>query len=169
LDCITCFRNGWDEPNGKMSEATFAAILESLKKLDPLPSVYFGGIGEPLYHSYTLEWVKQVKALGGKVELITNATLLTEKVTRRLIDSGLDLLWVSLDGASTETYADVRLGAEFPKVMENAERWAFPHSRVGHRFCGHEAQHWRIAQSHPAGTCLARQTFFSQQFTTRHR
>lgn len=123
LDCITCFRNGWDEPNGKMGEATFAAILESLKKLDPLPSVYFGGIGEPLFHPRTLEWVKQVKALGCKVELITNATLLTEKVARRLIDSGLDVLWVSLDGASTETYADVRLGAEFPKVMENLRRF----------------------------------------------
>lgn len=58
LDCITCFRNVWDEPNGKMSDETFSAILESLKKLNPIPSVYFGGIGEPLYHPRTLDWVK---------------------------------------------------------------------------------------------------------------
>ena len=123
LECITCFRNAWSEVNGKMSDETFAAIFASLQQLDPLPSVYFGGIGEPLFHPRTLEWVKQVKALGGKVELITNATMLTEKIARRVIESGLDVMWVSLDGASPETYADVRLGAEFPKVMENLRRF----------------------------------------------
>ncbi len=141
LDCITCFRNAWDDPDGKMSDETFSAILESLKKLNPIPSVYFGGIGEPLFHPRTLDWVKQVKALGVKVELITNATMLTEKITRRLIDSGLDVLWVSLDGASPETYADVRLGAEFHKVMENLRRFNsmrtgghFPHPELGIAF-----------------------------------
>lgn len=124
LDCITCFRNAWDEANGKMSDETFSAILESLKKLDPVPSVYFGGIGEPLYHPRTLDWVRQVKALGAKAELITNATMLTERIARRVIDSGLDVLWVSLDGASPETYADVRLGAEFDHVVKNLRRFS---------------------------------------------
>ncbi|MBT3714398.1 MAG: hypothetical protein HOG15_13690 [Anaerolineae bacterium] len=43
LDCITCFRNDWDQPVGRMSEETFAAIFAGLKELDPIPSVYFGG------------------------------------------------------------------------------------------------------------------------------
>lgn len=100
LDCITCFRNAWNEPNGRMSEETFAAIFESLKKMDPIPDVYFGGIGEPLFHPRTIEWIKQVKSLGVKVEMITNATMLNEKIARKVIESGLDVLWVSLDGAS---------------------------------------------------------------------
>ena len=54
LDCITCFRNGWDQPMGRMSEETFAGILEGLKGLDPIPSVYFGGIEEPLFHQKRL-------------------------------------------------------------------------------------------------------------------
>lgn len=123
LDCITCFRNAWQEADGKMSEKTFQAIFESLKQLDPLPSVYFGGIGEPLFHPRTLEWVKQVKTLGVKVELITNATMLTEKIARKVIDSGLDVLWVSLDGATPETYADVRLGAELEQVLGNLRQF----------------------------------------------
>jgi MoaA/NifB/PqqE/SkfB family radical SAM enzyme len=119
LDCITCFRNAWDEPNGKMSDETFLAIFESLRKMDPIPNVYFGGIGEPLFHLKTIEWIKMVKTLGVKVEVITNATMLTEKISRKLIDSGLDVLWVSIDGATPETYEDVRLGAELPKILEN--------------------------------------------------
>lgn len=122
LDCITCFRNAWDQPIGRMSEETFASILAGLKAMDPIPDVYFGGIGEPLFHPKTIGWIAEVKALGVKVELITNGTTLTEKKSRDLIDSGLDVLWVSLDGATPESYADVRMGAELPKVLENLRR-----------------------------------------------
>jgi MoaA/NifB/PqqE/SkfB family radical SAM enzyme len=123
IDCVTCFRNGWDEPVGRMSEGTFAAILNGLRDLQPLPTVYFGGIGEPLFHRRTPEWVAQAKALGARVELITNGTLLTEKRSRQLIDAGLDMLWVSIDGASPESHADVRLGAELPNVLANLDRF----------------------------------------------
>ena len=57
LECATCFRHGWDEPIGRMSDASFAAILDGLAALDELPTVYFGGIGEPLSHRQTIAWV----------------------------------------------------------------------------------------------------------------
>jgi len=122
LDCITCFRNDWDQPIGRMSEEIFAKILKGLKELDPIPDVYFGGIGEPLFHPKTIQWVREVKALGVKVELITNGTTLTARKSRELIDAGLDVLWVSIDGASPDTYSDVRLGSEFPNIVRNLKR-----------------------------------------------
>lgn len=132
LDCITCFRNAWEQPIGRMTEETFESIFNGLKQMDPIPSVYFGGIGEPLFHQKTIEWIRRIKQeLGVKVELITNGTTLTEKKTRELIDSGLDVLWVSLDGATPESFADVRLGAEFPIILENLRR-LFKMRKGGH-------------------------------------
>jgi MoaA/NifB/PqqE/SkfB family radical SAM enzyme len=122
LECITCFRNCWDQPIGRMSEETFDQVLAGLKTLNPIPNVYFGGIGEPLFHPKTVEWIAKVKSLGVKVELITNGTILNEKIARQLIDAGLDILWVSLDGATPETYADVRIGAELPSILDNLKR-----------------------------------------------
>ena len=123
LDCITCFRNAWDQPIGKMTDETFESIFNSLKQMDPIPSVYFGGIGEPLFHPKTIEWIRRIKQeLGVKVELITNGTTLTERKTRELIDAGLDILWVSLDGATPESFSDVRMGAELPVILENLRR-----------------------------------------------
>lgn len=124
LDCATCFRHGWDEPVGRMSDAAFDAILAGLAAFDPLPTVYFGGIGEPLAHRRTVAWVAQAHALGARTELITNGTLLNEHVARGLIDAGLDLLWVSIDGARPESYADVRLGAELAQVIANVARFS---------------------------------------------
>ena len=141
LDCITCFRNAWDQPLGRMNDETFEAIYSGLQEMDPIPDVYFGGIGEPLFHPKTIEWVRRVKELGVKVELITNGTTLTERKSRELIDAGLDLLWVSIDGASPETYADIRIGAELPKIIHSLKRFIkmrkaehFPTPEIGIAF-----------------------------------
>ena len=119
LDCITCMRNVWDEPPGKMSDQTFERIFETVKGMSPLPTVFFGGYGEPLIHHQLAEWVKRIKSLGARVELITNGLLLTEERSLQFIRAGLDMLWVSLDGASPERYEDVRLGSSLSQVIEN--------------------------------------------------
>jgi MoaA/NifB/PqqE/SkfB family radical SAM enzyme len=119
LDCVTCYRNNWAESLGRMTDATYAHILDGIKDLDPKPTIFFGGIGEPTLHTHLPAWIKQAKDLGAPVEMITNGTLLKEELARKLIASGLDLLWVSIDGATPESYSDVRLGAELPQVLDN--------------------------------------------------
>lgn len=123
LTCRTCMRNIWEMPTGMMSGATFAQILSGLRDFPRPLTVFFGGFGEPLSHPAIVEMVQQVKKLGASAELITNGTLLTEARARALIAAGLDVLWVSLDGATPESYADVRLGAVLPDVIHNIERF----------------------------------------------
>ncbi len=122
LNCATCMRNVWDVQYGGMSDETFKRILLGLESLPHKPELFFGGYGEPLSHPRILDLVEQAKKAGHSVSLITNGILLTEQVTRRLIDLRLDKLWVSLDGASSECYADVRLGDALPVVIENLTR-----------------------------------------------
>lgn len=131
LNCTICIRSGWDEPLGRMTQPTFERILAGLKQLTPQPTIFFGGLGEPLFHPKTIEWVSVAKATGATVELITNGTTLTEKCARQLIEAGLDTLWVSIDGATPESYSDVRLGAELPNVLANLARFRRLR-RVGH-------------------------------------
>jgi MoaA/NifB/PqqE/SkfB family radical SAM enzyme len=121
ITCVTCMRNIWDEPLGKMSRATFEHILDGLQQITPRPRVFFGGIGEPLFHTKTLEMIERVRAIGAPVEIITNAILLNAERSKRLIDAGIETLWVSIDGAKPESYEDVRLGAELPRVLDNVQ------------------------------------------------
>lgn len=123
LECRTCMRNIWDETLGQMSRLTFNRILESLRSFSPPPTIFFGGFGEPLAHPDILEMVAEAKALGSSVELITNATMLTSDMSCRLIETGLDILWVSIDGATPESYADIRLGAALPEVLANLKNF----------------------------------------------
>jgi MoaA/NifB/PqqE/SkfB family radical SAM enzyme len=124
LTCQTCIRNAWEESQGDMSAETWNQVIDGINALPSRPEVFFGGFGEPLLLPNISKMVAQIKTVAGKVELITNGMLLTEQRSRELIESGLDTLWVSLDGATPESYADVRLGAVLPQVIENIRRIA---------------------------------------------
>jgi len=119
LECRTCIRHSWNEPAGEMRGETFDRIVEGLQAFPRPPGVFFGGQGEPLAHPDIVDMIRRVKSLGCYVELITNGTLLDNSLSEKLIDSGIDLLWVSLDGATPESYRDVRLGAALPEVLSN--------------------------------------------------
>lgn len=123
LDCATCIRNVWDEPLGKMASKTFEAILDGIRQMEVKPTVFFGGFGEPLTHPKILGMIASAKQLGCNVELITNGILLNPQICSGFISSGLDRLWVSLDGATPESYEDVRLGDMLPTVINNIKEF----------------------------------------------
>jgi MoaA/NifB/PqqE/SkfB family radical SAM enzyme len=122
LVCRTCIRNVWDEPPGTMSAQTFARIMDGVRGVSPRPTIFFGGFGEPFAHPDLLAMLATAKSVGCPVELITNGTHLDEETARALIRIGLDRLWVSIDGATPESYADVRLWDALPQVIEDLTR-----------------------------------------------
>ncbi len=136
LNCRTCVRNVWNEPLGMMSDTVFDRVIEGLHAFVPPPKVFFGGWGEPLLHPKISEMVARAKAVGASVELITNGTLLTTGLLDELVSIGIDILWVSIDGARPESYADVRLGAALPQVLENLSHFRKTQSRHASLFSG---------------------------------
>jgi MoaA/NifB/PqqE/SkfB family radical SAM enzyme len=117
--CATCIRHSWSEPELHMEFRTFEKVLTAVDLLPASPTIFFGGFGEPLFHPEIIRMVKEAKKKGGRVELITNGVLLKDETLKGLLEAELDLLWVSLDGATPETYADVRLGNELPNILDN--------------------------------------------------
>ncbi|MHB8171373.1 MAG: radical SAM/SPASM domain-containing protein, partial [Thermincolia bacterium] len=121
LACTTCIRNSWDDPLNHMEWSVFQAVLEQLKDLPDMKRVHFGGFGEPLSHPRILEMVAAVKGLGLQAELITNGLLLSEDVAGRLVELGLDRLFISMDGPDAEEYNEIRVGSDFAAVVANIQ------------------------------------------------
>lgn len=119
LECRTCMRNVWNEPIGYMEENIFSQVMQGLIQLPTKPLLFFGGYGEPFAHPQILEMIEKASKEGYQVELITNGILLDPSVSAKLIDACVDRVWVSIDGSIPERYADIRLGDELPKVIEN--------------------------------------------------
>lgn len=121
LSCPICIRNAWRELHGQMSHADFDRLLEGLQSFSPVPSVFFGGFGEPLLHPDIYAMIREVKRLGGAVELITNGTLLDEAASRSIMEAGLDTLWVSVDGPGNDGHAGTSYGG-YKAVLADVER-----------------------------------------------
>lgn len=119
FDCITCIRSSWHDSELHMEWSTFVNILENLKELPRLESVHFGGFGEPMMHPRIFDMLREVKALGVKVEMITNGSYLAKENIKQLIDLKLDVLFTSLDSPEEEEYNSIRQGADFQSVSGN--------------------------------------------------
>jgi len=102
LNCKMCFRHTWfDEPICDLSLEQFRYVLDTMP--DTVETIFFGGMGEPLFHRDILQMIRLAAQTGAEVELLTNGTLLTETMIHGLMDSGLTRLWISIDNLETDS------------------------------------------------------------------
>ncbi len=80
------------------------------------------GLGEPFLFRHFFEWHAEAKAQGARTATTTHGMSLNESTRRRLLDSGLDTLMISIDGATPATFNHLRAGADFETVCENLRR-----------------------------------------------
>ncbi len=96
FSCHMCFRNSWfDEKFMHMSYETFENALNGIP--DSTESVMFAGMGEPLFCPDILKMIEATKKRGFFTELLTNGALLTDEKIAKLMELGLNRLWISLD------------------------------------------------------------------------
>ena len=102
LNCKMCFRHTWfDEPFCDLSLEDYRRVLETMPKT--VQTIFFGGMGEPLFHRDILTMIRLAAETGAEVELLTNGTLLTEQMIYGILDAGLTKLWISIDDLETDS------------------------------------------------------------------
>lgn len=107
------------------------------KVLDHFPSVRtiaLVGEGEPLMHKGFFEMADMARARGIKVMIITNGSTLSSSIVKKLCESEIAYLSVSIDSADPETFASSRLDGRLPQVWEGIERLRRYRDEHGYRF-----------------------------------
>jgi Fe-coproporphyrin III synthase len=118
LECRTCIRNVWEDPQAHMKMDTFQRIVRSLPGLPNLERVIFTSFGEPFTNPRLLDMVETIREYDLAVTIGTNGLLVTSSVARDLVKLGVDRVIFSIDGGNPETYARVR-GARLSQVVDN--------------------------------------------------
>jgi MoaA/NifB/PqqE/SkfB family radical SAM enzyme len=121
--CTMCQVSEW--PKGKrgpdLSLEDFKRVIDSQTGL---VEIKVQGLGEPtLQGDEFFEMIRYARSRALWVRTTTNASLLHLKDNwRKLIDSGVNEVQISIDGADKETFESIRQGAVFEQVVANCTR-----------------------------------------------
>jgi radical SAM protein with 4Fe4S-binding SPASM domain len=96
---------------------------------DKLKALIFAGHGEPLTHpdiAKMVAYAKQ-KTAADRVEIVTNGALLSQSMSRSLINAGLDRLKISIQGTGALKYKEISgVEFDFESFLANLE-WLYDH------------------------------------------
>ncbi|MCM1038208.1 MAG: radical SAM protein [Ruminococcus sp.] len=126
LRCTFCDKLPLLQKNqlGNLSFDTFKKVMDQFSE-DPderLWGLKLSYRGEPLINKDVPRMVKYAKERGVlDIYFNTNGMLLTEDVSRKLIQAHLDRISISIDGTNTEEYEAVRVGAKLDTVLANIQ------------------------------------------------
>lgn len=119
LKCIMCPSKDMRRERGFMEFGLFKKAIDECSQYGKI-TINLHMFGEPLLHPELAEMIRYIKGKGNiKVAFSTNATLLNESISKGLIESGLDGIHFSIDGATKETAEKVRPGSNFDQVVKN--------------------------------------------------
>jgi len=113
--CLVRYRPPVNKLAGAMRPELFRRLVDEV----PVRRLTLQGLGEPLLSPHLSEMIAAAVGRDVRVGFNSNGTLLTRRRARELVQSGLDWLHVSLDGATPAVYESIREGASFDRVVGN--------------------------------------------------
>lgn len=106
---------------GLMDFELYKKIIDDIPQKNTFVSTI--GAGEPLLHPKIAEMLKYAKKKGNNLHIITNAELLVPEMSEKLLDAGLDVIGISIDGSTKSTHESIRVGSNFDRVVKNIEQF----------------------------------------------
>jgi radical SAM protein with 4Fe4S-binding SPASM domain len=100
--CKTCTLWQRTDATGELSLSEWKRVVDDCAELGAKYFELFGG-DALLRPDVLIPLTVYIKSIPGlSCDLVTNCNLMTEKVARGLVDAGLDVLWVSIDGIADD-------------------------------------------------------------------
>jgi len=106
LNCIFCGQQAMKRPKGLMSEKTFKKVADECAKFGtPIRLIRWG---EPFLHPKIIEFVRYAKSKRLLVHITNNGLAIKKHQIKDLLDSGVDSLIFSFQGATKKGYELMR-------------------------------------------------------------
>lgn len=102
----------------------FKRLIDDAAKMR-LKTIVLQGDGEPLLHPNSIEMLKYAKSKGVEARFFTNGILLTEEISKKIIDIGVDEIYCSFPAGTPETYKiinPIQKPETYHKVVKNLKR-----------------------------------------------
>ena len=152
-DCLMCPRDAMKRATGNMEWRTFAKIIERLRG-SRIRFVNFCGFGEPMINRDVFHFISEMRReLGSSMRLVltTNGSLLSGDRIDRVLDCGLDALFISFNGVTKASYEKIMFPLKFEETLakiqdlveRNGERLPLSVVAVHNNLCEEEETRYR--------------------------
>jgi sulfatase maturation enzyme AslB (radical SAM superfamily) len=123
IRCLHCPHETMSRPQGMMSWETYTAVIEKIRRhvKGGRFSVSFSGMGEPLLNPLLCQFIKHVSN-EAVTSFSSNGARLTEENLCKLLDAGLDTLYLSINGDCPVVFANMMGGLSYEKILANVRR-----------------------------------------------
>lgn len=118
-ECPSGLRS-FSRATGNLKSDFFRATIDDLAPELLYLTFYFQG--EPFIHPAFLDMVQYAHSKKIYTATSTNGHFLDDDTARRTIESGLDRLIISIDGATQDVYEQYRIGGRLQTVLEGAAK-----------------------------------------------
>jgi pyruvate-formate lyase-activating enzyme len=111
----------WQADGGQRLFMPWEVFEKAAQETSQHPNSFmrFHARGEPTLHPRFVDMIAYAKAIGvSTVQVFTNGLELDQRLARRVLDSGLDVIEFSIHG-HTQTYATLMGNEHFEQVVEN--------------------------------------------------
>src|ERR1043165_9752196 len=122
LYCPMCPRETHPQPKSDMTTEVFERLVA--EAADTAEHMMLIVLGEPFMDPQIFQRIEFCHQHSISTLLSTNGTFLDERNAARILDSPLDQITLSFDGAKKETFEFYRKGANFEKVRDNFVRFS---------------------------------------------
>jgi len=113
--CIFCEHTSWNEPNKDLEFDQFKRLVDQFD----LKWVNLTGEGDAFMNKSYLRMIQYLKSHDTSVFLVDSFDLITKDVAKVLVESGVDGIYISMDGATKETYESIKIGCNYDRVLTN--------------------------------------------------
>lgn len=107
LSCEMCYRHGWKEPLGDLSEDLLIKIIDETQKFPDLKEIILGGIGEPTM-AQTFRSAVAAFAPRFHVTVTSNGTNISDELLDFMIEQGVKHIVFSVDSVDMQAFAALR-------------------------------------------------------------
>lgn len=119
LQCPFC-PTGANKGTRNKSQMNFDHYKRFMDRVGPyVIRMEFMNWGESLFNKRLPDMIAEAKRHGIQTELHENFNNVPDEMVERLVGSGLDILSVSVDGLTQETYETYRIGGDLDRVLGN--------------------------------------------------
>ena len=113
--CKICEHTFWNEKQKDLSLDEFKKLIDQFD----LKWINLTGEGDAFMNRDYMRMIEYCKSKDTSVYLTDSFDLITPDVSQRLVELGVDGIYISIDGATKETYEKIKVGCNYKNTLMN--------------------------------------------------